>query len=87
MAASSYDAQDIEVLASGINTRITLNVRNLTYSSITLAVTPEDALNISHSTINGRLRFILRSAADDSIVDVVPVNADNILSRIQNLYE
>jgi len=77
-------AQNIEVLASGINTKISPNVRNLAYSSITLAVTPEDALNISHSTINGRLRFILRSASDDTVNEVNPVNADNILSRIQS---
>ena len=75
-------AQDIEVLASGINTRITSSVKNLTYSSLTLAVTPEDALNISHSSISGRLRFVLRSASVDDLTLTQPVNVNNILDRI-----
>ncbi|MHB8963782.1 MAG: Flp pilus assembly protein CpaB [Saccharofermentanales bacterium] len=71
--------QNIEILASGTVTSNDPNVRNLTYGTLTLAVTPEEALVIGHAEIGSRLRFILRAPTDNAVVNLKPVTDRNII--------
>lgn len=70
--------QNIEVLASGSVTNNNPGVRNIAYGTLTLAVTPEEAVTINHAEIGSRLRFILRSPTDNGLVKVAPVTDNNI---------
>lgn len=70
--------QNIEVLASGTTTNNNPGVRTLTYTSLTLAVTPEEAIIISSAELTSKLRFILRSPTDTDKAAVTPVTIRNI---------
>lgn len=70
--------QNIEVLAAGSNITVAVNGVNVEYSTITLAVTPQDAVKLNLVTVSGQLRLILRSSVDKEIVTVVPVTQDSI---------
>jgi pilus assembly protein CpaB len=50
------------------------------YTTLTLEVTPEQAVELSYSENNGLLRALLRSPVDTDVVDVVPITITNIFS-------
>lgn len=64
--------QNLEVLACGTNIKENSDGTSSTYSNITLAVTPDDALLIYLADINGSLRLLLRSPIDDKIENLNP---------------
>ena len=64
-------AQDINILAVGT---VMNKVGAAEYSSVTLEVTMEDALNINAVSSWGDIRLLLRSPLDDSIVEAKPVD-------------
>ncbi len=70
--------QNIEIIASGTTTSNKQNARNITYTTLTLAVTPEDAIRIAHAEISSKLRFVLRAPTDNGVASTEPVTDDNI---------
>jgi Flp pilus assembly protein CpaB len=56
------------VLKTGLKTVGNAESSSALYSSVTLSVTPDDALKINYAASNGRLRFVLRPVLDGTIV-------------------
>lgn len=74
-------SQNIEVLAAGNNIRVENGV-NVAYTTITLALTPDESVTMNLVSANGKLRAILRSPLDKEIVDIMPKTTrikDNII--------
>lgn len=65
-------SQNLEVLAAGSSIKVEADGKNVSYSTITLAVTPEEAVTLNLASANGKLRLVLRSPLDDKIVDIKP---------------
>ena len=76
--ASFLLLQNIEILASGTVTSNDPGVRNIGYKTLTLAVSPEEAVIINQAEVSSRLRFILRAPADNASVTVPPATNKNI---------
>ncbi|MDR3644959.1 MAG: Flp pilus assembly protein CpaB [Clostridia bacterium] len=68
--------QNILVLAVGSSTSAS---QNSTYTNVTLALTPQQAVRINLVTNSGKLRLSLRSPIDRSSSTVSSVTQDNIL--------
>lgn len=68
-------AQNVQILAVG-----TAMEKNgaAEYTTVTLEVTPQDAMNISAVSWWGNLRLLLRSPLDDSIIKVAQADAQTI---------
>jgi len=64
--------QNIEVLAAGSSITVAADGKSIPYSTITLALTPEEALTINLASSSGKLRLILRSPLDNDIMDIEP---------------
>lgn len=64
--------QNIEVLASGANIKVVENGTSVEYSTLTLAVSPEEAVTLNLAAANGKLRMVLRSPLDNEIVEIKP---------------
>lgn len=67
-AVSTMLAENILVLKTGIKTMSSTDSSGALYTSVTLSVTPEDALKINYAASNGRLRLVLRPVLDETIV-------------------
>lgn len=68
--------QNIEVLATGSSITVAADGKSVAYSTITLSLTPDEALTINLAASNGKLRLILRSPLDEEIVDIKPKTAE-----------
>lgn len=68
-------AQNINILAVGS----VMNKNGAAeYTTVTLEVTIEDAMNINAAAWWGDIRLLLRSPLDDTIVEIAPVTQDTI---------
>lgn len=88
LATSVLLLQDITVLAVGQTTTASAtavsadsetNTDSTTYTTITLEVTPEQAVKVSYSENTGVLRAVLRSPLDQDVADVTSITSENIL--------
>ncbi len=70
-------AQDVEVLAAGADMS-GKGVVNAAYTTITVAVTLEDAVRLNLAAAGGKLRMVLRSPLDKEITDVLPVTLESL---------
>ena len=70
--------QNVEVLAAGANVTVVENGTKVDYTTITLAVTPQEAVALNLTAASGKLRMVLRSPLDDKIVDIKPMTPDLI---------
>lgn len=71
-------SQNIEVLAAGSGIKVEENGINITYTTVTLAVTPQEAVSLNLASANGKLRLILRSPLDKDNVDTDPKTPEKI---------
>ncbi len=78
IATSLIILQNVEVLAAGANITVLENGTRVDYTTITLAVSPQDAVTLNLAAVNGKLRMVLRSPLDNEIVDVKPMTPDLI---------
>ena len=78
MAMASYLMQDIEVLAVDTLTRKGAAAID-GYGTVTLSVTPEQALEICFVEQNCGLRLVMRSSVDDEIVTVADVDMESLV--------
>jgi pilus assembly protein CpaB len=67
-AVSTMLCENLLVLKTGLKTIGSTDSASALYSSVTLSVTPDDALKINYAASNGRLRFVLRPVLDGTIV-------------------
>lgn len=65
-------AQNLEVLATGSLIKVDASGTPVTYTTITLCVTPEEAVTLNIAAAGGELRLILRSPLDSETVSVAP---------------
>ncbi len=71
-------AQNIAILAVG---SVMDKTGTTEYTSVTLEVTPEDAMNINAVTWWGDLRLLLRSPLDEEIIQIAPVNQQTVYGK------
>ncbi|OQB25551.1 MAG: SAF domain protein [Firmicutes bacterium ADurb.Bin182] len=67
-AVSTMLAENILVLKTGMKQVSGTEAQTVSYESVTMRVTPEQALMINYAAANGRLRLVLRPVLDDAIV-------------------
>ncbi len=72
VATSLILSQNIEVLAAGASVKVEQNGVNISYATLTLAVTPQEAVMLNLAAATGILRAVLRSPLDKDIIDVAP---------------
>jgi pilus assembly protein CpaB len=70
--------QDIEVLAAGSRTTGTLKGDEAAYTTVTLALTPEEGNRLDLSIVEGKVRLVLRAPGDRSVVTLPARIADDI---------
>ena len=63
-AVSTMLVENIQVLRTGVNTLSSTDSAGALYSSVTLMVTPDQALKINYAATNGKLRLLLRNIFD-----------------------
>lgn len=73
--------QNIKVLATDQALSKDKQVQGQIYSTLTLEVTPEQALKLSFSENDGKLRAILRSPLDKSKANVPNATEDNVIAN------
>ncbi|MHB1484104.1 MAG: Flp pilus assembly protein CpaB [Saccharofermentanales bacterium] len=71
-------SQNIEVLAAGTSIKVEETGVNITYTTVTLAVSPQEAVSLNLASSSGRLRLILRSPLDKNDVDTDPKTPEKI---------
>lgn len=71
-------AQDIFILAVG---SVTDKAGTAEYTSVTLEVTPEDAMNINAVDWWGELRLLLRSPLDEETVRIAPATQQTVYGK------
>lgn len=71
-------AQNIAILAVG---SVMDKTGTTEYTSVTLEVTPEDAMNINAVTWWGDLRLLLRSPLDEETIQIAPVNQQTVYGK------
>lgn len=81
---TSLILQDIQVIA--VDSDITSKNSTLTsekngYSSLTLALSPQDALKLSHAVKNGSVWLTVRPQGDHTIVETVDILLDDIVDK------
>lgn len=75
---ASYLMQDIQVLA--VDTVLNKGAVDVDgYATVTLSVTPEQALDLSFVEQNCSLRLVMRSSVDDEIVTVADVDMESLV--------
>ena len=81
-AAQEVNVPTTQLLAQNINILAVGSVMNKNgtteYTSVTLEVTIEDAMNIDAVAWWGGLRLLLRSPLDEEIIEIEPVTQDSI---------
>lgn len=71
-------AQNIAILAVG---SVMDKTGTTEYTSVTLEVTPEDAMNINAVAWWGDLRLLLRSPLDEETIQIAPVNQQTVYDK------
>ena len=71
-------AQNIAILAVG---SVMDKTGTTEYTSVTLEVTPEDAMNINAVAWWGDLRLLLRSPLDEETIQIAPVNQQTVYGK------
>jgi pilus assembly protein CpaB len=71
-------SQNVEVLAAGTSITAGTAGLNSAYTTITVAVTLEEAVQLNLAAVNGRLRMVLRSPLDKEIVDILPQTMESL---------
>lgn len=69
---------NVEVLAAGTSIKVTETGVNVPYSTITLAVSPQDAVRLNFVAANGKIRMVLRSPLDKEDTKTTPVTPNAI---------
>ena len=64
-------AENIEVLATGMNNTRT-DDKGSNYTSVTLAVTPDEAVRLNYASTEGKLRLLLRPVLDNKADNAAP---------------
>jgi len=71
--ASMFSLQNIEVIATGISSAsASTDGKPSSYATVTLAVTPEEALRLDYCVSEGKVRLILRPVLDNGINTILP---------------
>lgn len=65
-------SQNLEVLAAGANINVVENGTTVSYSTLTLSVTLDEAVKLNLAAANGKLRMVLRSRLDKKVNEVSP---------------
>jgi pilus assembly protein CpaB len=75
-------AQNVEVLAAGSSIKVEENGVNVSYATITLSVSLEDAVTLNLAAANGKLRMVLRSPLDKDVAEVSPQTMGKIADTL-----
>ncbi len=85
VSKSSILLSGIQVLAAGSNFRRENSEAHDTYSGVTLLVTPQEGVLLTHSLTAGQLSLMLRNASDTSISEAESVEAGTLVQMGKNL--
>jgi len=73
--------QKLEILAVGSRMERNSKVKAKEITTVTLAVSPEEAPRLALASERGTIRMLLRSPIDDEIKDLTPVRLQDLLER------
>ncbi|MCX7699023.1 MAG: Flp pilus assembly protein CpaB [Candidatus Goldbacteria bacterium] len=74
--------QDIKVIATG--TEFSLDKKNTNYSSITLALMPEEAELVTFAKEKGKISFALRALGDRTKEKIKPISFVDLMQQIKS---
>ncbi len=73
---------NVEVLAAGSSIKVTETGVNVPYATITIAISPQDAVLLNLVAANGKIRMILRSPLDKESTKTIPITPRVIVGVI-----
>jgi len=75
--------QNIKILAVGLQLNQNVPEEETGYKTVTLSVTPEQAVRLNLAIATGQVRLILRSPLNDEIIEMEIITVDDLITELQ----
>ncbi|MBT3319637.1 MAG: Flp pilus assembly protein CpaB [Clostridia bacterium] len=75
--------QNIKILAVGLQLNQNVPEEETGYKTVTLSVTPEQAVRLNLAIATGQVRLILRSPLNDEVIEMDIITIDDLITELQ----